>query len=72
MEHFKEFGIGCGVHYPIPLHLQPALKHLGYKEGDFPVSEKSAQRILSFPMFAELKEQDIRVVCEEFFKVAKK
>lgn len=71
MEHFKKLNIGCGVHYPIPLHLQPALKDLGYKEGDFPVTERCAQRILSLPMYAELTEKEVRTVCEEFLKVAK-
>lgn len=71
MDHFKKLNIGHGVHYPIPLHLQPALKHLGYKEGDFPISERSAKRILSLPMYAELKESDIRIVCAELVKVAR-
>lgn len=49
-----ERGIGWGVHYKGPLHLQPAYEHLGYREGDFPVSERCAQEIISLPMFAEL------------------
>jgi dTDP-4-amino-4,6-dideoxygalactose transaminase len=49
-----EAGIGTGIHYPIPLHLQKAYKHLGYHEGDFPVSEKAALQILSLPMFPGL------------------
>ncbi len=71
MEHFKKLDIGCGVHYPIPLHLQPALKHLEYKKGDFPVTEKAAERILSLPMYAELTNEEVRKVCEELLKVAK-
>jgi len=49
-----EVGIGTGIHYPIPLHLQKAYKDLGYREGDFPWSEKAASQILSLPMFPGL------------------
>jgi dTDP-4-amino-4,6-dideoxygalactose transaminase len=49
-----EAGIGTGIHYPIPLHLQVAYKHLGYKAGDFPVTERVAQEIVSLPMFPQL------------------
>jgi dTDP-4-amino-4,6-dideoxygalactose transaminase len=49
-----EAGIGTGIHYPVPLHLQNAYKDLGYHEGHFPVSEKAASQILSLPMFPGL------------------
>jgi dTDP-4-amino-4,6-dideoxygalactose transaminase len=56
-------GIESGIHYPVPLHLQPAYGELGYREGDFPVAERRAGRILSLPMFPELtKAQQTRVV----------
>ena len=71
MDHFKKMDIQCGVHYPIPLHLQPALKHLEYKIGDFPVTEKASERILSLPMYAELSKNEVEKVCEELIKVAK-
>jgi len=58
-EELKSNGIATGIHYPIPLHLQPAYKYLGYKRGDFPVAEKSSQEILSLPMFAELSDRQI-------------
>ena len=52
--HLGAAGIGTGIHYPIPLHLQNAYKDLGYREGDFPVSEKAASQILSLPIFPGL------------------
>jgi dTDP-4-amino-4,6-dideoxygalactose transaminase len=53
-KHLGEAGIGTGIHYPIPLHLQKAYENLGYRQGDFPVSEEAASHILSLPMFAGL------------------
>lgn len=50
--------IGTGIHYPIPLHLQKAYSNQGYRPGDFPVTEKAAERILSLPMFPTLTEAD--------------
>lgn len=47
-------GVQTGIHYPIPVHLQPAYADLGYKVGDFPVAEAAAGEVLSLPMFAEL------------------
>ena len=56
-------GIGTGIHYPIPLHLQKAYDSLNYRSGDFPVCEKIAAEILSLPMFPTLTaEQQARVV----------
>jgi dTDP-4-amino-4,6-dideoxygalactose transaminase len=56
-------GVQTGIHYPIPVHLQPAYSDLGYKEGDFPVSEKAAGEVLSLPMFPELTEAQVLAVC---------
>ncbi len=47
-------GIGCGVHYPTPIHLQPAYRTLGYRRGDFPVAEQCAEEFVSLPMFPEM------------------
>jgi len=58
-------GIATGIHYPIPLHLQPAYQYLGYKEGDFPIAEKTSQEILSLPMFAELTDEQIKEIVRE-------
>jgi len=51
-------GVGTGIHYPIPLHLQKAYAHLGHKAGDFPASERVAQEILSLPMYPQLTPAD--------------
>ncbi len=58
-EELKLKGIATGIHYPIPLHLQPAYSYLGYKKGDFPIAEECSQKILSLPMYAELSKEDI-------------
>jgi len=58
-EELKSNGVATGIHYPIPLHLQPAYSYLGYKRGDFPITEKASQEILSLPMFAELSDKQI-------------
>jgi dTDP-4-amino-4,6-dideoxygalactose transaminase len=52
--YLTEAGIGTGIHYPIPLHQQRAYEHLGYKTGDFPVTERVAAEIVSLPMFPQL------------------
>jgi dTDP-4-amino-4,6-dideoxygalactose transaminase len=56
--------IGTGLHYPIPLHLQPAYAHLLYRPGDFPIAEKVAGECLSLPIFPELTESEIDRVCD--------
>jgi dTDP-4-amino-4,6-dideoxygalactose transaminase len=56
-------GIGAGIHYPIPIHLQGAFKQLGHAVGDFPVAERTSREIISLPMFGEITaEQQMRVV----------
>ena len=65
MKQLGAAGIGTGIHYPIPLHLQNAYKDMGYKKGDFPVTEKVAAEIVSLPMFPGLdSEQQSRVVAQ--------
>jgi dTDP-4-amino-4,6-dideoxygalactose transaminase len=54
--------IGTGIHYPVPLHQQKAYAHLGYRAGDFPVTERLAPRIVSLPMFPQLTEQQMQRV----------
>lgn len=62
MDALEKDGISCGIHYPVPLHLQEAYKSLGYKKGDFPVTEKCSEQIVSLPMFAELTSEQIEYV----------
>ncbi len=67
----SENGIGVGIHYPIPLHLQPAFRYLGYKEDDLPESEKASKEVLSLPIFPELTDEEKAYVVEkirEFFE----
>jgi dTDP-4-amino-4,6-dideoxygalactose transaminase len=56
-EHLRKHDIGMAIHYPIPIHLQPAAKTLGHKGGDFPVVERHADRILSLRHHQELTEE---------------
>lgn len=58
MKYLLAKGIHTGIHYPVPLHLTPALKFLGYKNGDFPNSEHRATTILTLPLYAELTEKE--------------
>ena len=63
LHHLKSKGIQAGIHYPVPVHLQPAYADLGYRAGDFPVAERLAGRILSLPLFPELSDEQLdRVV----------
>ncbi|MBF0489126.1 MAG: DegT/DnrJ/EryC1/StrS family aminotransferase [Candidatus Omnitrophica bacterium] len=62
VESLKAKGIGALIHYPIPLHLQEAYADLGYKAGDFPVAEKTANEILSLPMFPHMNKEQVEMV----------
>jgi dTDP-4-amino-4,6-dideoxygalactose transaminase len=57
-------GIGTLIHYPIPLHLQPALKSLGCREGEFPLAEQAAREVLSLPLYPELTDAQATLVGE--------
>jgi len=59
-----KLGIGTGLHYPLPLHLQKAYERLGLRKGSFPVTERTSERLLSLPMFAELTEGDVARVSD--------
>ncbi len=62
IDYLSEKGVTTGIHYPIPIHLQPAYKNLGYRKGDFPISEQYADEILSLPMYPELAPEQIAYV----------
>ncbi len=69
-KHLETNGIGCALHYPLPLHLQKCYANLGHKPGDFPVAEKAARECLSLPIYPELTDNQIlRVadVIKDFF-----
>ena len=55
-------GIETGLHYPVPIHLQPAMADLGYRRGDFPVTEDACSALLSLPMYAELTAEQVEYV----------
>lgn len=65
MDFLSHAGVGSGIHYPIPLHLQKAYSRLGYKAGDFPVAEKAAAEILSLPMFPGITIEQQKLVAAE-------
>lgn len=60
--HLAEAGIGTAIHYPIPIHLQPAAASLGHDKGDFPVTERQAERILTLPVHPWLGDDDIAFI----------
>jgi dTDP-4-amino-4,6-dideoxygalactose transaminase len=62
--HLKDRSVSSGVHYPVPLHLQPAYAHLGMATGSLPVTERVAEQILSLPMYSELTDDQIHQVVD--------
>jgi dTDP-4-amino-4,6-dideoxygalactose transaminase len=67
----KTQGVETGIHYPIPLHQQPAYAHLGYKPEDFPVSTTLGPKILSLPMFGDITNEQVHTVVAELGKALK-
>ena len=63
-DHLTALSIGSEVYYPQPLHLQQSLQFLGYKPGDFPVSERAAEEVLALPMYPELRLEELETVVE--------
>jgi dTDP-4-amino-4,6-dideoxygalactose transaminase len=67
-QYLKDQGIATMIYYPLPLHIQPVFKDLGYKEGDFPEAEKAAKEVLSLPMYPELKQEEQDYVIEKIIE----
>ncbi len=70
-EYLAGKGIETKIHYPIPIHLQQAAKYLNYKKGDFPITEKQSETILSIPVYPELTNDEVTYIVrtiKEFFK----
>jgi len=65
--YLRDKGITTGIHYPMPIHLQPTYRGLGYEKGRFPVTEGYAKQVLSLPMYAELDTEQIRYVAETIY-----
>jgi len=72
-KHIGKKGIQCGVHYPIPVHLQPPYRRLGFTEGMYPNTEKWAKEVISLPMYPDLSKEEIEYVVasiKEFYEKA--
>ena len=72
LEYLKENEIGSGVYYPKPLHMHEHFKKMGYKEGDFPVSEKLSKQVLSLPVNPFVTVEDVEKIIEKITEFAKK
>lgn len=66
--YLREHGISTVIHYPVPIHLQPAYRSLGYSQGDFPVTEQAAGELLSLPMYPELSTQAIEYIAATIYE----
>jgi len=64
LEWLTRQGVGAAIHYPVPIHLQEALAHLGHREGDFPVTERVTGEIISLPVYPELGLDDVNYICQ--------
>jgi dTDP-4-amino-4,6-dideoxygalactose transaminase len=64
LAHCIKQGIEAKVHYPVPIYRQPALAHLGHKDGDFPVSDRHTREIITFPCDQHLSSQEIDYVID--------
>ncbi len=64
VNHLSSYGIGFGIHYPVPVHLQPAYRHLGFERGSLPVTEQLANSVLSLPMYPLIPESHLKKVAE--------
>ena len=65
IEFLAKKGTECGVHYPIPIHLQEAYRNVGYQAGAFPIAERLAREFISLPIFPELSPMDVEMIAQE-------
>lgn len=65
LAHLHASGVEAKVHYPIPVHLQPAARHLGYKEGDFPVCERDCKSIITLPAHPYLTDAEVEYTIDK-------
>ena len=72
IQFLNDHGIGNGVYYPLPLHLQPAYVRYRHKRGDFPMSERAAERILALPMYPDLTDEQVDEVCRRLAQFSPK
>ncbi|MCL4339411.1 DegT/DnrJ/EryC1/StrS family aminotransferase [Patescibacteria group bacterium] len=71
-KYLEKYGIQTAIHYPVPIHLSPSMRFLGYMEGDFPESESAAEEVLSLPMFPELADEEVKKVAQAVIKFYEK
>ena len=71
LKELNRLGVGAGIHYPIPLHLQPVFAELGYGKGDFPETERAAESIISLPMYPEMTTEQMDFVAQSLRDVIK-
>ena len=71
LKRLQADGVGIGIHYPVPVHLQKAYASLGYRPGNFPVTETLANRFLSLPIYAELRPEQVSEVVLKLEKVCR-
>lgn len=69
VQHLKQNGVACEIYYPVPLHLQECIRHLGYRPGDYPISEEACRSVLALPMYPEItaaQQQRVIDVCASY------
>jgi dTDP-4-amino-4,6-dideoxygalactose transaminase len=71
VKYLKENGVGVGIYYPKPLHMHKHFMDHGYKEGDFPVSEKLSKQVICLPVHPSVTEEDIKKIIDVFKEASK-
>lgn len=65
-KHLSDMGVECGVHYPVPIHLQPVYREMyKFAPGSFPISESLSSSLLSLPIFPSLRDAEVKYICEQ-------